>query len=163
MHPKPGDRPRPGPRDRGLDQEASGARPDRLRRDPEEGDLAGAGVAEVEFEDADVGAVGAQRQGVDRRIGEDRAQLRLRHDEPAEPEPGRADAAEQGAIAFDVAPDRRQYEASGGSDRPGWGPAHLEESDDGRDLVGRQVGIPSALSAIVGSSGGIDSVLLWTR
>ena len=75
-------------------------------REAEIGDFESRGHAEIEFEQADGGAVAA---GGDMDLGvgvvEDGGELGVGHDEPALPEPGGADLAEQGAVAVEI--DRR--------------------------------------------------------
>ena len=101
------------------------------------GKLAGAGVAEIELQHPDLDA-GRVSGGIhlDAGIVDDREQRRIVEHEAREPQPWRADTAEQRAIGGRgraIPAHQPQPRGRGGAERRA--PVHLERGDDGRELI----------------------------
>jgi hypothetical protein len=141
VHPQALDRRREGAPDRLVHENASPALADGVRRDAEERQFAFSGAAEVEFEEANVAALDVQGERRDRGMADDRPELIVRHDQPAEPQPRLADAAEELSVAPNV-PRERDERPIRARDRPqGRRLAHLQVGDHRGDGAGRQVGV----------------------
>ena len=143
VHPEAADRPRPGPLDGAVHEEAAGAGAEQVERHAEEGELAFAFAPEVELEQAFVRAAGLQRMDLDRGIADDRLESRLGHPKAREPQPRLADppvdvAVPVGSGLFHPLEGEAmavRFAAQGGRRQ------HLEAGHHGGDLAGRNVGI----------------------
>ena len=81
------------------EQPAAVALAGQLGNQADEGELAFVRLAEVELEHADfAAALVDDRVKLDLRVLDDRGEMRVVHDQPREPQPGRADEAEQLAV-----------------------------------------------------------------
>ena len=127
---------------RAVHQEAGGAGADQACGDAEIDQLALAGFAEIQLQQAFVAAVDDERVDFDTRVVDDCGELSVAHAQSREPQPLFADAAVEIAV-----PGERGCVGLAQGPRAGWIVAarrargHLQMGDDGGDLAGGDVGI----------------------
>lgn len=140
VEPEAAGREREGVADGEGEEGGAGAAPDERGSDAEEGDFDFGQGAAVDFEESFTGVV-MESEDIDGGVVNDGGELGVGKQETAEPEPGFADGAEEGAVAGKLGLGERLDVEGRGGGRQGRRLAQLEIGDHRRDSAGRDGGV----------------------